>query len=88
MSLDLAAKLGAWILAGAFQAGVLYMAFRGMRRDLNGIGSKLRGLQEANEQRYLTFVLVTMLGGIPEAERPFYLALAQMFLAAGKGRNT
>lgn len=84
---DLFTKLGPWALGLIFQAGILYAVIRAMGRDLNGVGRKVRGIQEANEQRYITIVVVSLMSEVPEANRAAYIAKARMFLDAAKGRN-
>lgn len=80
-------RFGPWIVGLIFQAGMLYVTIRSMRHDLNGVGRKVRGIQEANEQRYLTVVLVSLMAQVPKENRDVYVAQAKMFLAAGSGRN-
>jgi hypothetical protein len=80
-------KLGPWIIGLIFQAGMLYAVIRAMRRDLNGVGTKVRGIQEANEQRYLTIVIVCLMAEVAKENRDVYIAKAKMFLEAGRGRN-
>jgi hypothetical protein len=88
--MDYFEKFGPWILAALgliFQAGILYAASVAMRRDMNGIGKKVRGIQEQNEQRYLTIVILSLLEDVPKEHHHLYLAKAQLFLNAAKGRN-
>jgi hypothetical protein len=87
---DFLIRIGPWAVAVVgliFQAGLLYAAMKGLRTDLNGVGRKVRGIQEANEQRYLTLALLAILDGVPENRRTFYMAKARLVLDAGRGRN-
>jgi hypothetical protein len=85
--LETLAKFGPWIVGLIFQGGMLYVTIRSMRTDLNGVGRKVRGIQEANEQRYLATVLVSLMVHVSKENRDAYIAHAEMFLEAGKGRN-
>jgi hypothetical protein len=84
---DLFIKLGPWAIGLIFTAGILYAGMVAGKRNLNGVGIKVRGIQEANEQRYLTVVVVTMLQGVKDEEFDRYARYAEFFLAAGRGRN-
>ena len=53
MSADLVVKVGLWLLALAFNAGMFYMVVRQMRReaadlrrDVNGVGGRVRRLEK------------------------------------------
>lgn len=49
------------LLNVAFTAGGVYVLVRLMRKDLNGLGTKLGSLQRIADDRYLTMALVIML---------------------------
>jgi hypothetical protein len=87
MLVDALAKFAPWIVGLIFQGGMLYVTIRAMRADLNGVGRKVRGIQEANEQRYLAHVVVSLMVHVSKENRAVYIAQAKMFLDAGKGRN-
>lgn len=85
--LEVIEKVGPWIIGLIFQAGMLYAVIRSMRSDLNGVGRKVRGIQEANEQRYLTIVVVSLMAHVSKENQGAYMEQAKMFLEAGRGRN-
>jgi hypothetical protein len=76
-----------WLLQLAFFAGVAWMIVQRIKKDLSGLGNKVRGMQEASEQRYLTIVLITMLEGIDESKQEKYCRIASLYLDAAKGRK-
>jgi hypothetical protein len=76
-----------WLVQVAFFAGVLWMIVQRIKKDLSGLGSKVRGIQEGSEQRYLTIVLITMLEGIDESKQEKYRRIADLYLDAAKGRK-
>lgn len=80
-------SIGPWALGLIFQAGILYAVILAMRRDLNGVGAKVRSIQEVNEQRYLTIVFAIMLEDVPKEKLEVFLARARMFLDSARGRN-
>ena len=70
------------LLELAFFAGGLYYAIRQMRRDLNGLGVKVRAMQQVEDERFLV-VVVSLLLLSPEKDRKF---LASKLLEAGRGK--
>jgi hypothetical protein len=71
------------LLELAFFAGGLYFAIKQMRRDLNGLGLKVRSMQHTEDDRYLA-VVVSLLLLSPEKDRQF---LAEKLSEAGKGKR-
>lgn len=80
-------QVGPWVLGLIFQAGILYAVIIAMRRDLNGVGAKVRSIQEAAEQRYLTTVIAILIEGVAKENREVYLVKAKMFVESARGRN-
>jgi hypothetical protein len=76
-----------WLIQLAFFAGVLWMVVQRLKKDLSGLGTKVRGIQEGSEQRYLTIVLITMLEGIDESKQEKYRRIADLYIDAAKGRK-
>jgi hypothetical protein len=87
VSPDLIEKVG-WLAVGLiFQAGILYGVIQSMKRDQNGMGRKIRDIQHANEQRYLTTVIVSLARHVPKENQDAYQTDAKMFLEAASSRN-
>ena len=76
-------QVGTGILELAFFAGGLYYAIRQMRRDLNGLGVKVRAMQQAEDGRFLA-VAVALLLIAPEKNRE---SIAAKLLEAGRGKR-
>jgi hypothetical protein len=66
----------------AFSAGGLYFFIKQIRKDLNGIGLKLRSVDERSEDRYLVVTNSIMLIA-PEVKKGQLLG---PLLTAGKGK--
>jgi hypothetical protein len=73
-------KVGYVVLGLVFQAGVTWAVFTRMRKDLNGMGSKMRGLDERESDRYLA-VTIAILIVASDKDRQF---LAGRLLDAGR----
>ncbi len=86
-AMDALLKLGPWAIALIFQTGILYAGILAMRRDLKGVGTKVRNIQEANEQRYITIVAIQLLNGVPKEDFERYHAYAKLLIDSAKGRN-
>ena len=66
-----------------FSAGGVYYAFKQSRRDLNGLGRKVRDNEQKTDERYLVTVVAALVICKPE-DRKF---LAEKFLEAGRGQK-
>jgi len=53
-------KFAAWILEVAFLAGGLYVAFKRMQKDLNGLGNGMRADKRVEEFRTITMMMTTL----------------------------
>lgn len=53
-------KFAIWLLQVAFLAGGLYVAFKRMQKDLNGLGKGIRADRTAEEFRALTMAMTTL----------------------------
>jgi hypothetical protein len=66
-----------------FLAGGFYVFIKQLRKDLNGVGTKLRALDERSDDRQLVATVAILL--LTPADKQ--LEIAQLLIAAGKGKN-
>lgn len=66
-----------------FFLGGFYFLLKQLRKDLNGVGCKVRALDERSDDRFLIFAIVTLLV-TPEEKR---MEIAKLLAVAGKGKN-
>jgi hypothetical protein len=78
---DFAVRAGYLLLVLAFNAGGAYFVLRQIRKDLNGVGRKVRAIEAKQEDRYLALVVAYLLIA-PAETRQFG---AKILLEAGKG---
>ncbi len=83
MNLQLALTIAFGIGQLLFLAGGLFWAFKQMRRDLSGMGIKLRALDERSDDRNLATSIAVILNTPKEHQRD----TALIFLNSGKGKN-
>ena len=59
------------ILELAFFAGVGWMTLKHLRKDVNGIGRKVRGQKELDDRRFLAVAMILMCSAREEDRRLF-----------------
>src|ERR1700683_4396776 len=79
---SIAITVAIFVAQTIFSAGGLYFLIKQIRKDLNGMGMKLRSVDERSEDRYLTTTAAIMMIA-PEDKKATLLG---PLLTAGKGK--
>lgn len=76
-------QLGVYAAQLIFFLGGLYFLIKQLRKDLNGVGCKVRAIDERADDRFFITAIVLLII-TPDDKR---IEIAKLLAAAGKGKN-